>query len=218
MSRTILQLIVSPLHNQLISNSPVSQKKLKNTTEIPREDASESTKRPLVPHLLGPRVSVALLFVLFAQLLLLLFVLLLLLLLLLLLILLMLFPVWLLFGALCCLCCFPVMCALCCFCGCFFGSPTIEPHWPLLTFQNVKNNSTIDKTPLISENVKNNFCIPKKSFCIQKKSFCIPKKSLCIPNLIPVTRRIKVEGSFEIFEKFVSPCMGQCRSWPQNMH
>ena len=38
------------------------KKSLVNTTEIPREDASESTKRPLGPHLLGPRVSLLLLF------------------------------------------------------------------------------------------------------------------------------------------------------------
>ena len=41
--------------------------------------------------------------------------------------------VWcsLLFVLLSCHVCFS---ALCCFCGSFFGSPTIEPHWPLLTF------------------------------------------------------------------------------------
>ena len=39
-------------------NSPVSQRK-SGKTEIPREGASEYTKRPLGLRLLGPRVSVA---------------------------------------------------------------------------------------------------------------------------------------------------------------
>ena len=59
-----------------------------------------------------------------------------------------------------------------------FGSPTVERHpLPILTFQNVKNNCTIDETPLTSENVKNFFLYPEVTFCI-KKDFGVPKKSL----------------------------------------
>ena len=89
------------------------------------------------------------------------------------------------FPVVCAFCCF--CCSFCCLCCCFllllrllFGSPTVEPPpLPLLTFQSVKNNFTIDETPWTSENVKNIFCIPKKAFCIPKKDFCIHQKDLC---------------------------------------
>ena len=51
-----------------------------------------------------------------------------------------------------------------------FGSPTVEPPpWPNLTFQNVKNNFSIDETPLTSENVKNKFLYPEKILLYPKK-------------------------------------------------
>ena len=158
------------------------------STEIPLEDASESTQRPSVPAFWG---LVSLLLLLLFSLLFVLYVQLLMLLLLLLIVFLLVrcfccclccfccfFWCLLLFGALCCLCNLlmlvrllfvcadvPVVCAaaFCCFRGCFLGRPTVEPHpCRFLTFQNVNNNSTIDETPSTSENVKNNFLYPEK--------------------------------------------------------
>ena len=45
-----------------------------------------------------------------------------------------------------------------------FGPPTVEPpSLPLLTFQNVKNNFTIDWTPLTSEKVSKVFCASQQA-------------------------------------------------------
>ena len=84
----------------------------------------------------------------------------------------------------CCLCCF-----LCCFCCCFvvaaalaaaFGSPTVEPHpCRFQTFKNVKNNFTIDETPLTSEKVKNKIFVSRKNILHPKKKALVsPKKAL----------------------------------------
>ena len=118
----------------------------------------------------------------------------------------------------CCFLFFAGSAALCCFscfgCCCFllllrllFGSPTVEPHPCRLTFQNVNNNSTIDETPLTSENVNNNFLYPEKKnilypqkkrllypkkitlvFCIPKKDFCTPKKAHLGGQALPFVR------------------------------
>ena len=77
---------------------------------------------------------------------------------------------------------------LCCFVRLLFGSPTVEPH--LLTFQNVKNNSTIDdpvdhifvsknqfakkKKHFVSKQITLVFCIPQISSCTKKISECAP--------------------------------------------
>ena len=50
------------------------------------------------------------------------------------------------------------------------GRQLQNPLFPLLTFQNVKNNSTIDENLLTSENVKNNFLYPEKAFCTTPKN------------------------------------------------
>ena len=64
------------------------------------------------------------------------------------------------------------------------GLPPLEnPPLPLVTFQNVKNNFTIDKTPLTWEKVKNKFLYPEKNLWSQKSPlvFCIPKKTFVHP-------------------------------------
>ena len=78
------------------------------------------------------------------------------------------------------LCCFSCAAAFCSICGCFWGRRPLNPTLAALeTFQNVKNNETIDETPLTSEMSRTFF--QKKSILYPKKFtlvFCIPKKRL----------------------------------------
>ena len=66
------------------------------------------------------------------------------------------------FAAVCCFCC----CR--CFCNCVWAADSWTPPLPFLTFQNVKNNSGIDKTPLTCEKVKNKCFVSQKN-CVSKK-------------------------------------------------
>ena len=156
MSRTILQLICPlpiRLPKKLMTNyckfCLYSEQKASNTTEIPRPDAPP----PSGPTPLGPHCF------------------------------------WVVVCATCCCWCsllfvlflfFVLLCFFCLSCfSCLLGRrPLKNRPLPLLTFQNVNNNKTIDETPLTSENVKNNFCVSPKKHFVSQKDFCISKKSL----------------------------------------
>ena len=106
----------------------------------------QDTKRPLRPRLLG-FVSLLLLFLLFVAA----FVC---------------AAVFFLFVLL-----FLLFADFCCFCGCFFGSPTVEtPPLPILTFQNVKNNFSIDETRKCQE-----------QFFVSRKNILYPTQRLLYP-------------------------------------